>query len=143
MSSDIKRAINQIGTLLRISKPLHVSGVTAKNENVGSPLVRSPIPVLILVPLGFVYRFVCTGSIEEKIFQRQASKQSLSASMIDNNALPSGDQLVFSTQDLRKLFLFKGHQTVCETHETFKCKRCKGGKQQVKAQAMLYGDPST
>lgn len=92
---------------------------------------------------GFVYRFVCTGSIEEKIFQRQASKQSLSASMIDTNALPSGDQLVFSAQDLRKLFLYKGHQTVCETHETFKCKRCKNGKQQIKSQAMLYGDPST
>ncbi|KAF8320056.1 DNA repair protein, SNF2 family [Clavulina sp. PMI_390] len=92
----------------------------------------------------FVYRFVCTGSIEEKIFQRQASKQLLSASMIDNtSANGGGDALSFSGQELRKLFLYKGHQTVCETHDTFKCKRCKNGKQVVKAQAMLYGDPST
>lgn len=62
--------------------------------------------------------------------------------MIDN-VVPGGDQLAFSAQDLRKLFLYKGHQTVCETHETFKCKRCKNGKQLLKAQAMLYGDPNT
>lgn len=91
---------------------------------------------------GFVYRFVSTGTIEEKIFQRQAAKQSLSASMIDN-VVQGDDQLVFSAQDLRKLFLYKGHHTICETHETFKCKRCKNGKQHIKSQAMLYGDAST
>jgi DNA repair and recombination RAD54-like protein len=62
--------------------------------------------------------------------------------MIDN-VVQGDDQLVFSAQDLRKLFLYKGHQTICETHETFKCKRCKNGKQQIKSQAMLYGDAST
>jgi DNA repair and recombination RAD54-like protein len=85
---------------------------------------------------------VSTGTIEEKIFQRQAAKQSLSASMIDN-VVQRDDQLVFSAQDLRKLFLYKGHNTICETHETFKCKRCKNGKQHIKSQAMLYGDAST
>lgn len=36
--------------------------------------------------------------------------------------------------------------TPCEglqTHDLFKCKRCKGGKQTIKARAMLYGDTST
>ncbi len=31
----------------------------------------------------FIYRFICTGSIEEKIFQRQAHKQSLSSCVVD------------------------------------------------------------
>lgn len=30
-----------------------------------------------------------------------------------------------------------------QTHDLFKCKRCKGGKQTIKAPAMLYGDTST
>ncbi|KAI0306483.1 DNA repair protein, SNF2 family [Multifurca ochricompacta] len=70
----------------------------------------------------FVYRFISTGTIEEKIFQRQASKQALSSAV--------------------KLFLFNEH-TQCETHETFKCKRCRHGKQVIKAPALLYGDAST
>jgi DNA repair and recombination RAD54-like protein len=40
------------------------------------------------------------------------------------------------------LFLFNEH-TECETHETFKCKRCKHGKQVIKAPVLLYGDAST
>ena len=48
----------------------------------------------------------------------------------------------FSLSDLRTLFKFN-ENTTCETHETFKCKRCKDGKQLVKAPAFLYGDTST
>jgi DNA repair and recombination RAD54-like protein len=47
----------------------------------------------------------------------------------------------FTQDDLRQLFEFK--ETECDTHDTFKCKRCKGGKQFVKAPALLYGDSST
>lgn len=47
----------------------------------------------------------------------------------------------FTQDDLRQLFEFK--DTDCDTHDTFKCKRCKGGKQFVKAPALLYGDSST
>jgi len=50
--------------------------------------------------------------------------------------------VTFSIDALRKLFLFNEH-TECETHETFKCKRCKHGKQIIKAPALLYGDAST
>jgi DNA repair and recombination RAD54-like protein len=88
---------------------------------------------------GFVYRFISTGTIEEKIFQRQASKQALSSAVVDEK---EDAERHFSIDSLRKLFLFNEH-TECETHETFKCKRCKHGKQIIKAPALLYGDAST
>ncbi len=75
---------------------------------------------------GFVYRFISTGTIEEKIFQRQASKQALSSAVVDEK---EDAERHFSIDALRKL--------------TFKCKRCKDGKQIVKAPALLYGDAST
>ena len=48
----------------------------------------------------------------------------------------------FSLSDVRTLFKYND-TTTCETHETFKCNRCKNGKQLVKAPAFLYGDTST
>ncbi|KIY43331.1 hypothetical protein FISHEDRAFT_53250 [Fistulina hepatica ATCC 64428] len=87
----------------------------------------------------FVYRFISTGTIEEKIFQRQASKQALSSSVVDEK---EDVERHFSVEALRQLFLFN-EKTLCETHETFKCKRCKNGKQVIKASALLYGDAST
>ena len=48
----------------------------------------------------------------------------------------------FSLSDLRALFNYN-ENTNCETHDTFKCARCKNGKQFVKALAFLYGDTST
>lgn len=94
----------------------------------GSPLI-----------LGFVYRFISTGTIEEKIFQRQANKQALSSAVVDEK---EDTERHFSLDALRQLFLFK-EDTLSETHETFKCKRCKNGKQTIKAPALLYGDGST
>ncbi|KAJ6502461.1 DNA repair protein, SNF2 family [Mycena sanguinolenta] len=87
----------------------------------------------------FVYRFISTGTIEEKIFQRQANKQALSSAVVDEK---EDIERHFSVDALRKLFLFN-EDTLCETHETFKCQRCKNGKQVLKAPAMLYGDGST
>lgn len=87
----------------------------------------------------FVYRFISTGTIEEKIFQRQANKQALSSAVVDEK---EDAERHFSLDSLRKLFLFN-ENTLCETHETFKCKRCKNGRQVMKAQALLYGDAST
>ena len=86
-----------------------------------------------------MYRFISTGTIEEKIFQRQANKQSLSSAVVDEK---EDVERHFSLDALRKLFLFN-ENTLCETHETFKCKRCKNGRQTMKAQALLYGDAST
>lgn len=87
----------------------------------------------------FVYRFIGTGSIEEKIFQRQSHKQALSASVVD---CAEDAERHFSAGDLRELFEFKD-QTVSNTHDTYKCKRCVDGRQKIKAPAMLYGDTST
>jgi len=87
----------------------------------------------------FVYRFISTGTIEEKIFQRQANKQALSSAVVDEK---EDTERHFSIEALRQLFLFN-EATLCETHETFKCKRCKDGKQVTKSPALLYGDAST
>ena len=88
---------------------------------------------------GFVYRFISTGTIEEKIFQRQANKQALSSSVVDEK---EDVERHFSIDSLRQLFKFN-ENTLCDTHDTFKCKRCKNGKQFIKSSALLYGDAST
>ena len=99
-----------------------------------------PITLYIFTScIGFVYRFISKGTIEEKIFQRQASKQALSSAVVDAT---EDAERHFSVDMLRQLFQFK-ENTLCETHETFKCKRCKNGKQTIKSQALLYGDAST
>lgn len=89
--------------------------------------------------IGFVYRFQTTGTIEEKIFQRQCQKQNLSACVVDE---AEDTARHFTKDDLRQLFEFKT-TTFCDTHDTYKCKRCRDGKQYVKAPALLYGDAST
>ncbi|KAL2024741.1 hypothetical protein VTK56DRAFT_5562 [Thermocarpiscus australiensis] len=88
----------------------------------------------------FVYRFIATGTIEEKIFQRQSHKQSLSSCVVDS---AEDVERHFSLDSLRELFQYRP-DTRSDTHDTFKCKRCRpDGRQHVKAQAMLYGDTST
>ncbi|KAH7029347.1 P-loop containing nucleoside triphosphate hydrolase protein [Microdochium trichocladiopsis] len=88
----------------------------------------------------FVYRFIATGTIEEKIFQRQSHKQSLSSCVVDS---AEDVERHFSLDSLRELFQYRS-DTRSDTHDTFKCKRCKpDGRQYVKAPAMLYGDTST
>lgn len=88
----------------------------------------------------FVYRFIATGSIEEKIFQRQSHKQSLSSCVVDS---AEDVERHFTLDSLKELFQYKPG-TTSDTHDSFKCKRCKpDGKQHIKAPAMLYGDTST
>ena len=88
----------------------------------------------------FVYRFIATGSIEEKIFQRQSHKQSLSSCVVDS---AEDVERHFTLDSLKELFQYKPG-TTSDTHDSFKCNRCKpDGKQYMKAPAMLYGDTST
>ncbi|OCK79608.1 helicase swr1 [Lepidopterella palustris CBS 459.81] len=89
----------------------------------------------------FVYRFIATGTIEEKIFQRQSHKQSLSSCVVDS---AEDVERHFSLDSLRELFQYRDN-TTSDTHDTFKCKRCRkeDGRQILKAPAMLYGDTST
>ncbi|OAA64658.1 DNA repair and recombination protein rad54 [Niveomyces insectorum RCEF 264] len=90
----------------------------------------------------FVYRFISTGTIEEKIFQRQSHKQSLSTCVVDS---AEDVERHFSLDGLKELFQFNGAgKTTSDTHDTLKCKRCRpDGTQFMKAPAMLYGDTST
>ncbi|KAI9658667.1 MAG: DNA-dependent ATPase protein rad54 [Bathelium mastoideum] len=93
----------------------------------------------------FVYRFISTGSIEEKIFQRQSHKQSLSSCVVDS---AEDVERHFTLDSLRELFQYNNrseqHGVGSDTHDTFKCKRCnEEGKQVRKSEAMLYGDTST
>ena len=88
----------------------------------------------------FVYRFIATGTIEEKIFQRQSHKQSLSSCVVDS---AEDVERHFTLDSLRELFQYKP-ETTSDTHDSFKCKRCKpDGRQHLKAPAMLYGDTSS
>lgn len=67
----------------------------------------------------YIYRFVATGTIEEKIFQRQTHKKALSNTVVDND---EGERH-FSMTDLKDLFKLE-ENTVSDTHDIFKCKRC-------------------
>lgn len=88
----------------------------------------------------FIYRFISTGTIEEKIYQRQSMKLSLSSCVVDAK---EDVERLFSADNLKQLFQLND-KTICETHETYHCKRCnKDGRQMLKSPAMLYGDATT
>ena len=86
----------------------------------------------------FIYRMLATGSIEEKIFQRQTHKKALSNTVVDND----DSMRHFTKDDLRDLFSID-ENCVSETHtmlvdsscdprrlwlfipsNRFKCNRC-------------------
>ncbi|XP_017889475.1 DNA repair and recombination protein RAD54-like isoform X1 [Ceratina calcarata] len=71
----------------------------------------------------FVYRFLSTGTIEEKIFQRQAHKKALSSTVVDQEEDVARH---FTLNDLRDLFKLE-ENTVSDTHAKFKCRRCVNG----------------
>ncbi|XP_069693731.1 DNA repair and recombination protein RAD54-like [Periplaneta americana] len=68
----------------------------------------------------YIYRLLCTGTIEEKIFQRQAHKKALSSSVVDNEEDVARH---FSLADLRDLFKLET-DTLSDTHSKFRCTRC-------------------
>lgn len=62
------------------------------------------------------------GTIEEKIFQRQISKQGLNSVVdFDNNQVNENGSVKFSTEELKDLFTLC--QNTCETHDLLSC-RC-------------------
>ncbi|XP_060756581.1 DNA repair and recombination protein RAD54B [Neoarius graeffei] len=69
-----------------------------------------------------IYRFLTTGTIEEKIYQRQVSKQGLSGAVVDLGK--KGEHINFSAEELRDLFTFDPN-TNCLTHDLLGCK-CSG-----------------
>lgn len=68
----------------------------------------------------FIYRLIATGTIEEKIFQRQAHKKALSSCVVDKE---EDVERHFSLGDLRDLFTLN-EDTASDTHDKFKCRRC-------------------
>ncbi|XP_031835821.1 DNA repair and recombination protein RAD54B [Nomia melanderi] len=72
----------------------------------------------------YILRLLTTGTIEEKIFQRQISKASLSETVVDLNNFAS---LKLSMSELKDLFTLASN-TNCLTHDLIKCP-CKGYKE--------------
>jgi DNA repair and recombination protein RAD54B len=59
----------------------------------------------------FIYRFISTGTIEEKIYQRQMVKTGLSKSVVDEKSM---NKAAFSKEELRSLFGYN-EDTICDT----------------------------
>ena len=66
----------------------------------------------------FTYRFLATGTVEEKIFQRQLAKEGLQSVVDDKEQVNT-----LSTKDLRNLFKLRTG-TPSDTHDKLCCTRC-------------------
>lgn len=68
-----------------------------------------------------VYRLATAGSIEEKIFQRQVTKQGLGGGVLSDNMSDGFVQKNhFTSEDLKDLFSFNFDAT-CDTHDLLNC----------------------
>ncbi|KAJ3036174.1 helicase [Rhizophlyctis rosea] len=67
-----------------------------------------------------IYRFLTTGTIEEKIYQRQITKIGLSDALMDDKDAAAINN--FTAQELKDLFTLD-ERTSCSTHELLGC-RC-------------------
>eukprot|EP00796_Vickermania_ingenoplastis_P007412 gene7412-5220_t len=68
----------------------------------------------------YIYRLLTTGTIEEKVYQRQVSKQGLSANVVD---MQEDSKQHFTLEELKSLFAFKP-DTLSDTHDLLHCKNC-------------------
>ncbi|KAJ1461318.1 P-loop containing nucleoside triphosphate hydrolase protein, partial [Pelagophyceae sp. CCMP2097] len=66
----------------------------------------------------FTYRLLTTGTVEEKIFQRQLAKDGLNGVLDDKDAVNA-----FDTTELRRLFSLTATAT-SDTHEQLRCDCC-------------------
>ncbi|KAJ9074334.1 DNA-dependent ATPase protein rad54 [Entomophthora muscae] len=84
----------------------------------------------------FIYRLIAAGTIEEKVFQRQSHKQTLSSCVVDKE---EDLDRHFSKNDLRDLFT-NNISCTTDTHNTYKCR---SGCDRTDRPEMTYGDLST
>uniref|UniRef100_A0A8C5WXV5 RAD54 homolog B n=1 Tax=Laticauda laticaudata TaxID=8630 RepID=A0A8C5WXV5_LATLA len=68
-----------------------------------------------------IYRLLTTGTIEEKIYQRQISKQALSGAVVDFSK--GSEHIHFSVEELRNLFTLH-EDSNCVTHDLLECNCC-------------------
>ncbi|KAM4895570.1 DNA repair and recombination protein RAD54-like [Sylvia borin] len=73
----------------------------------------------------YIYRLLSTGTIEEKIFQRQTHKKALSSCVVDEE---QDVERHFSLGELKELFTLN-ESTTSDTHDKIKCPRCVNGHQ--------------
>lgn len=66
----------------------------------------------------FIYRLLTTGTIEEKMYQRQVTKQGLSGIVLENNK--GSKKAKFSLEDLKDLFTLE-EETSSSTHRLLQC----------------------
>ncbi|KAM5314326.1 DNA repair and recombination protein RAD54B isoform 1-T2 [Glossophaga mutica] len=69
-----------------------------------------------------IYRLLTTGTIEEKIYQRQISKQGLSGAVVD--LTKTSEHIQFSVEELKDLFTLH-ESSCCVTHDLLECE-CTG-----------------
>lgn len=67
----------------------------------------------------FVYRFLSTGTIEEKVYQRQLSKEGLQT-VVNSEAGGKGGSALMSSEELRDLFTLRS-ATASDTHDSMCC----------------------
>ncbi|KAI0832427.1 P-loop containing nucleoside triphosphate hydrolase protein [Trametes gibbosa] len=67
----------------------------------------------------YIYRFLTTGSIDEKIYQRQVTKLGLSDSLMGSGSTESKSDS-FTRKDLLDIFTINPH-TACNTHDLLGC----------------------
>lgn len=72
-----------------------------------------------------IYRLIINSSIEEKIFQRQISKTSLSSCVVDQRNQDSNPKL--SDVELKDLFTIPNNFDGCSTHDLLHCSCAKQG----------------
>ncbi|KAG5436833.1 hypothetical protein PCANB_001671 [Pneumocystis canis] len=75
----------------------------------------------------YVYRFLIAGMIDEKIYQRQITKQALSDTFIDSKTSVKKD--FFTQEELKSLFFYQ--DTSCQTHQLLGCE-CQGDGLNIK-----------
>ncbi|PHJ18257.1 swi2 snf2-containing protein rad54 [Cystoisospora suis] len=85
----------------------------------------------------FIYRFFSTGTIEEKIYQRQICKDGLSAMLVSEGENQIKDCL--STELVKDLFRLK-LETLCDTHDMIECERCFVNPEDAKAMKAKLDD---
>lgn len=84
-----------------------------------------------------IYRLLTAGTIEERIFQRQVSKQGLSGTVVDLGK--GAEHSSFSTSDLRDLFSLT--DSPCLTHELLNCSCSMNGSVQAVVEEQVTERP--